>query len=307
MNRSDCPITECRFRIAKQTPKVNDNAILRTSFPDYLLLKIAFTVIIANILPYVFPAVGNTVFLHYNIVHIPQAQIVMPYTLDGKAAARIARAIDHTALQPQTTSDDVRVLCEEAAEYGFASVCVTPVHVQFAARMLAGTDVKVGTVIGFPLGATLADVKKYEAVRVMTAGAWELDVVANIALLKAGEYAAVNEIASICKIAHPAGVIVKVIIETSLLSEEEKIRACDIVAEAGADYIKTSTGFSATGASVEDVALLRKHSPASVRVKASGGLRDAAFALALLDAGAERLGTSKGVAIIQTLLTGEEY
>lgn len=231
----------------------------------------------------------------------------MPYTQSQSIAARLARAIDHTALQPQTTFDDVRVLCEEAVAYGFASVCVNPAHVLFAAQILAGTEVKVGTVIGFPLGATLVDVKRYEAVRVMTEGAWEIDMVANIPLLKAGEYAAINEIASICKIAHPAGVIVKVIIETCLLTEEEKIRACDIVAQAGANYIKTSTGFSTAGATLEDVALLREHSPSTVGVKASGGIRDSKFALALLDAGADRLGTSKGVAIIQTLLTGEEY
>lgn len=231
----------------------------------------------------------------------------MPYTQSQPIAARLARAIDHTALQPQTTSNDIRILCEEAIAYGFASVCVNPVHVFFAAQMLAGTEVKVGSVIGFPLGATLGDVKKYEAVRVMTAGAWEIDMVVNIPLLKAGEYAAINEIATICKIAHPAGVTVKVIIETCLLTEEEKIRACDIVAQAGANYIKTSTGFSTAGATLEDVILLRQHSPSTVKVKASGGIRDAKFALALLDAGADRLGTSKSVSLMQTLLTGEEY
>lgn len=230
----------------------------------------------------------------------------MPANSDEELLTRVARAIDHTALHPKTSRDDVRILCEEAAEYGFASVCVNPYHVQFAAQVLAGTDVSVGTVIGFPLGASLPDVKKYEAVRVITAGAWELDVVANIPLLKAGEYAAIDEIATICKIASPGGVLVKVIIETCLLTDEEKIRACELVAQSGADFIKTSTGFSTGGATLEDVRLLRHHSPANVRVKASGGIRTAKFTRELLEAGADRIGTSSGVAIIQAIISGEE-
>jgi len=216
---------------------------------------------------------------------------------------RIACAIDHTALKPQTTHSDIEILCNEAIKHGFASVCVNPSFVSLAARHLAGSCTATGTVIGFPLGATLPDVKIYEAIQCMAAGATELDLAANIPLLKSGDSRATDEIAAICKIAHSEGVLVKVIIETSLLNESEKIYACEAVARSGADFIKTSTGFSGGGATVEDILLLRKHSPVKVRVKASGGIRDAKFAIALLDAGAERLGTSAGVAIMQSLLS----
>lgn len=216
---------------------------------------------------------------------------------------RIARAIDHTALKPQATHYDVEILCNEAIKYGFASVCVNPSFTSLAAKLLVGNNTATGTVIGFPLGATLPDVKKYEAIQCIAAGATELDLVANIPLLKSGDSRAIDEISAVCETAHSEGALVKVIIETYLLDESEKIRACDTVARSGADFIKTSTGFSGGGATIEDILLLRKHSPINVRVKASGGIRDAKFAIALLDAGAERLGTSSSVVIMQSLLS----
>lgn len=220
----------------------------------------------------------------------------------------VAARIDHTALKPATTEAEIRHLCREALEYNFASVCVNPMWVSLAAELLTGSDVKVCTVIGFPLGATLPAVKAYETASSIAAGAQEVDMVLNIGMLKDAQYDAVREdIRGVVHAARSAGggrsrpVIVKVIIETALLTEFEKRMACILAAEAGADFVKTSTGFSGGGASVEDIRLMRQVVGPQMGVKASGGIRTAQAALALLDAGATRLDVSAGVTIVQEL------
>jgi deoxyribose-phosphate aldolase len=219
----------------------------------------------------------------------------------------VAARIDHTALKPATTEAEIRHLCLEALEYNFASVCVNPTWVALAAELLNDSPVKVCTVIGFPLGATLPAVKAYETSASIAAGAEEVDMVINIGQLKDARYDAVREeIRGVVQAARAAGgrsrpVVVKVIIETALLTEFEKRMACILAAEAGADFVKTSTGFSGGGATVEDIRLMRQVVGPEMGVKASGGIRHAEAALALLDAGATRLGVSAGVTIIQEL------
>ena len=224
----------------------------------------------------------------------------------------VAARIDHTALKPATTEAEIRQLCSEALEYTFASVCVNPTWVALAAEILADSPVRTCTVIGFPLGATLSAVKAYEASASIDAGAQEVDMVINVGLLKDGRYDAVREdIRGVVNAARSASgdrtrpVIVKVIIETALLTENEKRMACTLAVEAGADFVKTSTGFSGGGATVEDIRLMRQVVGPEMGVKASGGIRNAEAALALLDAGATRLGVSAGVTILQEL-TGEK-
>ncbi len=222
----------------------------------------------------------------------------------------VARTIDHTALKPDTTRAQIERLCAEAQEYGFAAVCVNPTWVTLAAQLLHGSPVKVCTVIGFPLGATLTTVKAYEAREAILAGAQELDMVINIGRLKDGEDEfVVDDIAAVVASARtttsdlnrpPA--LVKVIIETALLSDEEKRRACLAAKQAGADFVKTSTGFAGGGATVADVRLMREVVGPEMGVKAAGGIRTAADALAMLDAGANRIGASAGVQIIQDLM-----
>jgi len=223
----------------------------------------------------------------------------------------VAARIDHTALKPATTEAEIRHLCLEALEYNFASVCVNPTWVSLAAELLVESSVKVCTVIGFPLGATLSAVKAYETTAAITAGAEEVDMVINIGLLKDARYDAVREdiqgvVNAARAVVDPSRpVVVKVIIETSLLTEPEKRMACTLAVEAGADFVKTSTGFSGGGATVEDIRLMRQVVGPEMGVKASGGIRNAEAALALLDAGATRLGVSAGVTIVQEL-TGEK-
>ncbi|MBX3051026.1 MAG: deoxyribose-phosphate aldolase [Caldilineaceae bacterium] len=223
----------------------------------------------------------------------------------------VAARIDHTALKPATTEAEIRHLCSEALEYNFASVCINPTWVPLAAELLADSPVKVCTVVGFPLGATLPAVKAYESTAAIAAGAEEVDMVINIGLLKDGDYDAAREdIRGVVEAARAAGgrgrpVIVKVIIETALLNEHEKRMACILAVEAGADFVKTSTGFSGGGATVEDIRLMRQVVGPEMGVKASGGIRTAEAALALLDAGATRLGVSAGVTIMQEL-SGEQ-
>lgn len=219
---------------------------------------------------------------------------------------RLAAMIDHTLLKPEATSPAVHNLCAEARQYGFASVCVNPAFVKAAAEALEGSAVKVCTVIGFPLGANTTETKMYEAIATIDAGAREIDMVLNIGLLVEGKYQAVeDEIYALAYVAHKRedkpSVTLKVIIETALLNEEQKIAACHAVTRAGADFIKTSTGFAASGATVEDIALMKKHVGANVRIKASGGIRDLAFAQALIEAGATRIGASAGIAIVDAL------
>jgi len=210
----------------------------------------------------------------------------------------IAKLIDHTLLKPDATQAQIKRLCDEARTHGFASVCVNPVWVRFAKEQLQGSNVKVCSVIGFPLGATTPQVKAFEAKEALENGADELDMVLNIGALKAGNTATVLEDIRAVRQA-TAGKILKVIIETFLLSDAEKATACQLCAQAGANFVKTSTGFNGGGATVQDVALMRQHIPATMHVKASGGVRTRQDAEKMIAAGAQRIGTSGGVKIIE--------
>ncbi|HKR00126.1 MAG TPA: deoxyribose-phosphate aldolase [Pyrinomonadaceae bacterium] len=211
-----------------------------------------------------------------------------------------ASLIDHTLLKPEATEDDIKRLCEEAAQFRFASVCINPAWVRAAACHLRGTSVPVCTVIGFPLGATLADVKAYEARRAIFDGAREVDMVINIGALKSGDDCAVeHDIRSVVEVAHEYDVVCKVIIETALLTDEEKVRASLAAKRAGADFVKTSTGFAKGGATVADVALMRQAVGSELGVKASGGVKGLEDARAMVEAGATRIGASVGVKIAQ--------
>jgi deoxyribose-phosphate aldolase len=211
-----------------------------------------------------------------------------------------ASLIDHTLLKPESTDNDIARLCEEAALYGFACVCVNPVWVRSAACYLKGTNIPVGSTIGFPLGATLPDVKAYETRRAIFDGAGEVDMVINIGALKSGDDCAVeHDIRAVVEAAHEFNIMCKVIIETALLTDEEKVRACLAAKRAGADFVKTSTGFSKAGATVEDVALMRRTVGTELGVKASGGIKSLEDARKLVAAGATRIGASVGVKIAQ--------
>lgn len=211
-----------------------------------------------------------------------------------------ASLIDHTLLKPEASEADIRKLCDEAAQFGFASVCVNPAWVKRASEFLRGTGVPVCTVIGFPLGATLPDVKAFEARRAIFDGAREVDMVINIGALKSGDDCAVeDDIRAVAQAAHENGVLLKVIIETALLTDEEKVRACLASKNAGADFVKTSTGFAKGGATVEDVSLMRRTVGSALGVKASGGVKGIDDARAMFEAGATRIGASVGVKIAQ--------
>ncbi|HLA09366.1 MAG TPA: deoxyribose-phosphate aldolase [Pyrinomonadaceae bacterium] len=211
-----------------------------------------------------------------------------------------ASLIDHTLLKPEATDEDIKRLCEEAARYRFASVCVNPTWVKVAACNLRGTHIPVCTVIGFPLGATLPDVKAYEARRAIFDGALEVDMVINVGALKSGDDCLVEyDIQSVVQVAHEQNVTCKVIIETALLTDEEKVRACLAAKNAGADFVKTSTGFSKGGATVADVALMRRTVGTELGVKASGGVKGLEDARKMVEAGATRIGASVGVKIAQ--------
>lgn len=215
---------------------------------------------------------------------------------------RLSRAIDHTILKPDVTLTMIETLCKEAMKYNFASVCVNPFFVEFVAHLLSASHVKVCTVIGFPLGANTTRIKVLEASNAISNGAEELDIVLSIGSLISGDNQAVLEdLSTIISVAAAKKVTSKVIIETCLLNHAQKLDACAIVTEVGADFIKTSTGFSSSGATVDDVKLLRANIGTKTNVKASGGIREADFALALMDAGAERIGTSSGVKMIEEL------
>jgi deoxyribose-phosphate aldolase len=216
--------------------------------------------------------------------------------------------IDHTALKPETTEDLVRELCREAVRYCFASVCVNPCYVPLAAGLLAGSDVAVCTVVGFPLGATTAAVKAYEAEQAVTDGATEIDMVINVGMLKSGRYEFVEEdiraVVDVCRKAEQPGaasVISKVILETALLTEQEKVIASVLAQNARADFVKTSTGFSTGGATIGDVSLMRRVVGSGMGVKASGGVRTRADAEAMIAHGATRIGASASVAIMKEL------
>ena len=212
----------------------------------------------------------------------------------------IAKMIDHTLLKPDATQQEIAQLCFEARKYGFASVCVNPTWVSLCAQLLQGSPVKVCTVIGFPLGATSSETKAFETETAIRQGATEIDMVINIGALKARDLETVaKDIRGVVNVAHAHGILVKVIIETVLLNDEEKTIACLISKEAGADFVKTSTGFAGGGATVHDVELMRKTVGPQMGVKASGGVRTFEDAESMIKAGATRIGASAGVKIIQ--------
>ena len=211
----------------------------------------------------------------------------------------IASYIDHTLLKPDATGEQIDQLCAEAREYGFASVCVNPYYVARCVKNLKGTDVKVCTVVGFPLGATTAESKAFAALQAIASGAKDIDRVMNVCAMKSGHTKAIEQEIQALAAAVEGQAILKVIIETCLLTDEEKNQACRIARRSGADFVKTSTGFSTGGATVEDIALMRKAVGAKLGVKASGGIRDYATAKAMIEAGATRIGASAGVAIVK--------
>lgn len=220
--------------------------------------------------------------------------------------AQLAAYIDHTLLKADATSEEIELLCAEARENSFFSVCVNGSWVRHARRLLAGAEVKVVSVAGFPLGAMSSAAKCFEAEAAIKSGAQEIDLVLNIGRLKQGDNRYVlRELRDVVKAAD--GRPVKVILETCLLSREQKIRACRLAVESGARFVKTSTGFGVSGATVADVKLMRESVGPSFGVKASGGIRDAQAALAMIDAGANRLGTSASVAIIRSLASLKRY
>ncbi len=207
--------------------------------------------------------------------------------------------IDHTLLKADATESDINKLCAEAKQYKFASVCVNPYYIPLCKKLLTDTSVKVCTVIGFPLGQMTVETKCAEAIDACKKGACEIDMVLNIAALKDNKLDYVtNEIEQITKACHEHNAIVKVIIETCLLSQQDKINACACVSKANADFIKTSTGFSTSGSTVEDVALMKKYVDPKVQIKAAGGIRSKVDAINMINAGANRLGTSKGIMLV---------
>lgn len=229
-----------------------------------------------------------------------------PEAIARVGADRIAQMIDHTLLKPAATREQIAVLCEQAQEYGFAAVCVNPAYVPLCHSILKGTGVQVACVAGFPLGATLPEVKVYEAQHAIAAGATEVDMVIHIGALRDQAYERVLEdVAGVVQACHATGAVLKVIIEAALLTDEEKIAACYLSQIAGADYCKTSTGFGPGGAQVRDVALMRQTIGPKMGLKAAGGIRNYQDALAMIAAGATRIGASAGIQIVQQARTEE--
>ncbi|MDQ0299757.1 deoxyribose-phosphate aldolase [Salibacterium salarium] len=219
----------------------------------------------------------------------------------------LSTMIDHTLLKPDSTIDQVKTLSNEAKEYNFASVCVNPSMVPVAYSILKDTEVEVCTVIGFPLGATLPGVKAFETKQAIDKGATEIDMVINIGALKSGEELDVQKDVKAVVEAAKDKALVKVIIETVLLTDEEKEKACVLAVEAGADFVKTSTGFAGGGATLEDVKLMKQVVGDKAEVKASGGVKDEQTALAMIEAGAQRIGTSSGIAIVSGTSSSSDY
>lgn len=218
----------------------------------------------------------------------------------------INQYIDHTLLKPESTQEQIDHLLSEAVEYQFASVCVNPTWVAHCAKTLAGTGVKVCTVVGFPLGANTSSVKAFETKDAIANGADEMDMVINVGQLKSGQYEVVKaDIRAVVEASQDK--LVKVIIETCLLTNDEKVKACQLAVSAGADFVKTSTGFSAAGATVEDIVLMRETVGPNIGVKAAGGARSYEDAEAFIEAGATRIGTSSGVAIVSGETVTEGY
>lgn len=221
-------------------------------------------------------------------------------TQHALTGSQVASMIDHTNLRPEATGEQIVSLCDEARQYAFRSVMVNAGHIKLVCSQLRQTNVTVGAVIGFPLGATLTSVKQYEATEALRMGAAEIDMVMNIGALKSGDRKLVlADIRSVARVVHRRKAVLKVILETGLLSDEEKVLACNLAVKAGADFVKTSTGFLGGGATVADVALIRRTVGPKVGVKASGGIRSAEDARKMIEAGADRLGTSSGVAIVR--------
>lgn len=217
-----------------------------------------------------------------------------------KSDMNIASYIDHTILKPTTVVADIEKLCAEAVEYQFAAVCVPPLYVKKAKKLLEGSSVKTATVIGFPFGYSAIEAKIAEIVLAIVDGADELDMVANISAIKNGDWVFIaNEIGTILPIIRNKQGVIKVIIESGVLTNEEIIKCCDLYGAAGIDYLKTSTGYAEKGASVETVALMRTYLPDHIKIKASGGIRTYEFADQLIKAGADRLGCSAGVTIVK--------
>ena len=224
------------------------------------------------------------------------------HTLNLKAR-ELTQMIDHTLLKADATYQQVETLCREALEYQFASVCIHPIHVSRCVAALRGSPVKVCTVAGFPLGTNLSSTKVYEAQQAIDLGATEIDMVMNVGALKSNDLGSVErDIAGVATVCHDNGAICKVIIETCLLTDAEKVTACQLTQAAGADFVKTSTGFSTAGATSEDVRLMRKTVGPDMGVKAAGGIRSYQTAAAMIEAGASRIGTSASVNIIQEVL-----
>jgi deoxyribose-phosphate aldolase len=212
----------------------------------------------------------------------------------------VAKLIDHTLLKPDATQDQIAQLCYEARKFGFAAVCINPTYVKLCSQLLQGSQVHVCTVVGFPLGATPPEVKAYESQQAIEDGATEVDMVINIGALKSKDYALVErDIATVARVCHTGGAILKVIIEAALLTDEEKVIACQLAKAAGADYVKTSTGFGPGGATAHDVALMRRAVGPGLGVKAAGGIKSLADAKEMVAAGATRIGASAGVRIVQ--------
>jgi deoxyribose-phosphate aldolase len=214
--------------------------------------------------------------------------------------ADIAKMIDHTLLKPDATQDQIAQLCNEARKYGFAAVCVNPSYVKLCSQLLQGSPVHVCTVVGFPLGATSPEVKAYEAQQAIDDGATEIDMVINVGAMKSKDYALVErDMATVARASHAGGAILKVIIEAALLTDEEKVIACQLAKAAGADYVKTSTGFGPGGATVNDVQLMRRAVGPAMGIKAAGGIKSYDDVKAMVAAGATRIGASAGVKIVQ--------
>jgi deoxyribose-phosphate aldolase len=225
---------------------------------------------------------------------------ITPSSTSTLSGYDLARYIDHTVLKPEAAEAQLVQLCEEARRYQFMAVCVNPVWVKRCAQWLQGSSTRIATVVGFPLGATLPEVKAYETQQVLEAGAQEVDMVINVGALKSKDYALVTrDIAAVVRAVRSGGAITKVIIEAALLDDEEKVIACQLAVEVGAEFVKTSTGFASSGATAHDVALMCQTVGPQVGVKAAGGIRTYADVLKMIEAGATRIGASASVKIMQ--------
>jgi len=246
---------------------------------------------------------GPVVSMLFKVVRFSSMSGKAPHVLNPSLAWQdVARMIDHTNLRPEATADQIKRLCQEAREFGFATVMVNAFYIELAAAQLKGSEVRVGAVVGFPLGATLTSVKLFETTEALRLGAREVDMVLAIGALKSGNHKLVlSDIQALAEKAHAQMALLKVILETGLLTQDEKVLACRLSAEAGADFVKTSTGFLGGGATVADIELMRRTVGPHIGVKASGGIRSAQDTLAMIRAGATRIGTSSGVAIVREL------